>query len=83
MNIILVVLGVAGRMLKCKTSVRKSEVEWVITLILNISEPWRDRKGAADAFGSVKQNFPLGFNAAIASLPATVRGQFCVSTLGI
>lgn len=58
---ILVVLGVAGRMLKCKTSGRKSEVEWVTTLILNISEPWRDGKGAADTFGSVEQNFPLGF----------------------
>lgn len=60
MNVILVVLSVAGRMLKCKTAGRKSEVGWVTILFLNISEPGRDGKGAADNFGLVKQNFPLG-----------------------
>lgn len=59
-NVIFIVLLVAGRMLKCKTAGRKSEVEWVTILLLNTSEPQKDGKGAADSFGLVKQNLPLG-----------------------
>lgn len=58
---ILVVLGAAGMILKCKTAGRKSEVEWVTIFLLNISEPGRDGKGIADNFGWVKQNFLSGF----------------------
>lgn len=44
MNITLV-MGVEGMILKCKTAGRKSEVEWITVLLLNISEPGRDGKG--------------------------------------
>lgn len=44
MNITLV-LRVEEMILKCKTAGRKSEVEWITILLLNISEPGRDGKG--------------------------------------
>lgn len=64
-NIILVVLGVAGMVLKYKTARRRSEVEWVTILLLNISEPGRNGKRMADNFGLVKQNFLLGLKGSV------------------
>lgn len=59
-KVMLAVLVVAGRMLKGETAGRKSEVEWVTVWLLNVSQPGRGRKGAADSCGLGKQNFPWG-----------------------